>query len=237
MINILILAAGRSGGDPTEGSYPLCLTEIGGVPMIERKIETCRSVKDSRLIVALAEQDMRRFSLGEAIALLAPDAHIAPTRETRGAACTALLTSGRIDNDEELLILNGDEFLEVDFDEVLEGFRARELDAGVIVFNSVHPRYSFVQLDADGYVVQATEKRPISKNATAGFYWFARGRDFVAAAQNMIRKDATVNDRFYICPSLNQLVLKQARIGVHPIAAERFHPLKTEQQAMQYARN
>jgi NDP-sugar pyrophosphorylase family protein len=234
MINILILAAGQSVADAPEGAYPLCLTEIGGVPLIERQINACRNVDGAKLVVAVSEPDMRRFSLGEVISLLAPDAHVAPTKETRGAACTALLTLGHIDTQEELLILNGNEFLDIDFDAVLANFRSRKLDAGVIVFPSVHPRYSFVALDEDGYVVQATEKRPISKNATAGFYWFARGEDFVAAAQNMIRKDATVNERFYICPSLNELVLKQMRIGVNPISAENFHPLKNERQVAQY---
>jgi NDP-sugar pyrophosphorylase family protein len=234
MINILILAAGQSFADAPEGAYPLCLTEIGGAPLIERQIVACRSVADARLIVALSEPDMRRFALGEVISLLAPEARVTPTKETHGAACTALLSIGEIDTDDELLILNGNEFLDIDFDAVLSGFRSRRLDAGVIVFPSVHPRYSFVALDDDGFVVQATEKRPISRNATAGFYWFARGRDFVAAAQNMIRKDATVNGRFYICPSLNELVLKQARIGVHPIAAEKFHPLKNERQVAQF---
>jgi len=234
MINVLILAAGQSLADAPEGAYPLCLTEIGGVPLIERQINACRSVDGARLIVAVSEPDMRRFSLGDVISLLAPDAHVAPTRETRGAACTALLTLGQINTDDELLILNGNEFLDIDFDAALASFRSRKLDAGVVVFPSVHPRYSFVALDDDGYVVQATEKRPISKNATAGFYWFARGSDFVAAVQNMIRKDATVNGRFFICPSLNELVLKQAHIGVHPISADKFHPLKNERQVAQY---
>ena len=235
MINIAILAAGQAITDASDGSYPLCLTEIAGVPLIERQIRACRSVEDARLIVALAEPDMRRFALGEVIALLAPDAHVARISEgARGAACTALMMIGLINNDEELLLINGNEFLDVDFAAILQHFRSRDLDAGVVVFPSIHPRYSFVQLNDEGLVVQAAEKRPISKNATAGFYWFRRGKYFVSAAQSMIRKDATVNDQFYICPSLNEMVLKQARIGAHRIDEERFHPLKTERQVMHF---
>jgi len=123
--------------------------------------------------------------------------------------------------------------IDVDYRAVLADFRERHLDAGTITFSSIHPRYSYVRLSAEELVVEAAEKRPISGHATAGFYWFARGNDFVRAAEEMIYKDASVNGAFYICPVLNELVLEQARIGVYPIQADQYHPLKTARQIMQ----
>lgn len=233
-MNILILAAGQVNFD-TDSSYPLCLTEINGVPLIERQIELCRSVGDVNYIVALRDEDIRRYHLDNIVNLLAPNACIIKINEnTRGAACTALLAAGYIDNEEELLILNGNELLDINFSHVLQNFRARELAAGTVIFSSIHPRYSYVRLNADNLVVEAAEKNPISRNATAGFYWFARGMDFVRAVKNMIRKDASINDLFYICPSLNELVLEQAPIGVYPIKTHQYHPFKTERQLTQY---
>jgi hypothetical protein len=49
----------------------------------------------------------------------------------------------------------------------------------------------------------------------------------------MIRKDASVNGSFYICPVLNELVLEQARIGIAPIDASQYRPLKTARQILQ----
>ena len=234
MMHILILAAGQAHLDMPDGSYPLCLTERNGVPLIEQLMKACPT--DSRFIVALREQDIRRYHLDNVIGLLAPDAHILHVSDgTRGAACTALLAAGHIDNDHELLILNGNELLTADFSPILADFRARGLDAGCVTFPSVHPRYSYVRVNRDQYIVEAAEKNPISRLATAGFYWFARGRDFVRAAQNMIRKDASVKGLFYICPTLNQLVLEQAKIGIHTVDADHYHPLKTERQLMHYA--
>lgn len=228
MIHILILAAGDSALDGER--YPLFLAEIGDAPLIERQIKLCEAVTDARLVVAVTEHDLQSFAVAHVIALLAPGARVASIKEkTRGAACTAMLALGPVGDGDELLILNGNEFLDMDFAAALDDFRGRGLDAGVVTFPSVHPRYSFVRLSGE-LVVQAAEKRPISRNATAGFYWFKRARDFVEAAQTMIRKDATVNDSFYICPTLNELVLRQMRIGVYPIAANRYHPLKTERQ-------
>ena len=234
-MNILILAAGHQNFDTQDGSYPLCLTELDGKPLIELLIKACSSISQAHFIVALREQDIRRYHLDHIVELLAPGASIVRiSADTAGAACTALLAAKKIDKAEELLIINGNELLEADFATIINDFRARNLDAGAVTFTSVHPRYSYVRLGADNLVVEAAEKKPISRHATVGFYWFAHGKDFVAAAQNMIRKDASVNGLFYICPVFNELILRQMRIGTHPIEAQQYHPLKTERQLAQY---
>jgi len=71
--------------------------------------------------------------------------------------------------------------------------------------------------------VQAAEKHPISRHAIAGFYWFRRAAAFLAAAQDMIRKDAHVNGIFYISLVLNELVLAQARLGVREVDRSVYH--------------
>lgn len=234
-MNILILAAGHTNPNDQTDSYPLCLAEVDGELLIELLIQSCESVDRAKFIVALRESDIRRYHLDNVVQLLAPDTTVLRVGEnTKGAACTALLAVGHIDNNEELLILNGNELVDVDFSLILNDFRARKLAAGVVTFPSVHPRYSYVRLNAENLVIEAAEKNPISRMATIGFYWFAQGKDFVRAAKGMICKDALVNDLFYICPSLNELVLEQARIGAYEIEASQYHPLKTEHQLTQY---
>jgi hypothetical protein len=98
----------------------------------------------------------------------------------------------------------------------------------------VHPRWSFVRCSEDGLVVETAEKRPISNLATAGCYYFARSRDFVIAAQSMIRNGASVNDAFYICPVYNELVLQNMKIGVHKIVREQYASLATPQNVESY---
>jgi len=85
-------------------------------------------------------------------------------------------------------------------------------------------------------VVEAAEKNPISYDAMAGFTWFRRGGDFVTAAQAMLRKDAQVNGNFFISLTLNELILQQKKIGVVPIDARQYMPLKSRQQVMAYER-
>lgn len=233
-MNILILGAGQTAAGP-DGDYPLCLTEFGGVPLIERLIAACDPLKCDRFIFALLEEEIQKYHLDNIVTLLTPKAKILRVRDTTaGAACTALLASNWIDSDEELLILSSTEVIDVDFAKIIADFKARKLDAGVITFSSIHPRYSYVRLDAKGMVSEASEKNPISRNAVASFYWFAKGKDFVRAAQDMIRKDANIGGLFYICPTLNEYVLRNQRVGTHPIELKQYHPLKTERHLQSY---
>jgi len=188
-----------------------------------------------KLVVAFRDEDVRDHHLDSIVSLLHPGAvSIGVQGKTEGAACTALLAIGLINNDDELLIVSANEFLEVNFSEVLTDFRSRKLDAGVVVFRSIHPRYSYVRINNDGFVVEASEKKPISTNATAGFYWFSRGHSFVEAAKSMIRKDARVNRMFYICPTFNELILNDRRVGVYKVENKYYHPLKDSRQVDQF---
>ena len=231
-MNVLILSAGPNDAASDDG-YPLCLTEFDSIPLIQLIINSCSVLKPASITIAFNKEQVRKYRLDSIVSLLWPGSQCVRIEgPTQGAACTALLAVKRIDNEDELLVLNANELLDVDFLKVVEEFRDRKYDAGVIIFSSVHPRYSFVRLDKQKLVVEAAEKNPISKHATAGFYWFAKGTAFVSAAKQHIRKDARVNGLFYICPTLNELILERRRIGVYEIDGSAYQPLKTERQTL-----
>ena len=233
-MNILILAAGQDQVTQEDG-YPLCLAEFDSVPLIQRVADACIALEPQKLIVAFREEDVHKYHLDNILGLLSPQAKVLKIgAPTEGASCTALLAAQDIDADEELLIVNGNELLHADFKAIISSFRQRGLDAGAVVFPSIHPRYSYVRLDKNKLVVEASEKNPISNHATVGFYWFAKGNSFVRAAKNAIRKDARVNGRFYICPTFNELVLEHLRIGVYEIDSRSYKPLKTGRQIEQF---
>lgn len=235
MTNIIILAAGSPAFDTIDGDYPLCLTEFDGTPLIQRLIENCAALNAKKIIVALRDAEVTRYHLDNVVRQLAQGAHtVRVSQATRGAACTALLASEHIDNDEELLIVSANELVDVDLSLIASTFRAASVDAGAVVFNSIHPRYSFVRVDDDGFVVEAAEKNPISSLATAGLYWFRKGSEFVRNAKSMIRKGADVDGLFYVCPVFNQLILEQKRISTFTIRSQQYHPLKSERNFRQF---
>lgn len=237
-MNVLILAAQNVQNiraDTEDPALPFCLTEIDGKPLLELLVDAVTPLAPARLIFAFMKHDIGHWGLDCIVEQLAPgSAIISVEKPTAGAACTALLGAPFIDNDDELLILSANELVRQNLADVVEDFRQRRLDAGVLCFRSVHPRYAYVRLDAEGNVVEASEKKPVSRNAIPGVFWFARGRDFVTAAKDAIRKDARVRNAFFISATLNERILHHSRIGVFPLEAEQYIPLKTEKQLDQF---
>jgi dTDP-glucose pyrophosphorylase len=228
-MRLLVLMAGDSGLFEVGGArYPKNLVEIDGEPLVQRVIEGLQPLIDvaDQSIFMIREEEQRRHHTGDVIRLLLPNADVisVPTLES-GAACTALHAIGHIARDESLLVVNGDQVVEADLAGIVADFASRGHDAGVVTFDAVHPRWSYVRTGTDGLVVEAAEKRPISRLATAGVYWFARGGQFIDGAMSMIRKDASVEGAFYICPVFNELVLGGARVGTHHIERDRYHSL------------
>jgi NDP-sugar pyrophosphorylase family protein len=209
--------------------------EIAGRPLVEHALAPLRAVPEAEFVFVIRKEDDLRFHLGDVLRLLQPGARvIRADGETAGAACTALLAVEEIDAEDELVIANADQILDFDVAAALERLRGRGLDAGTVVFDSVHPRWSFVKTDEAGQVVEAAEKRPISRDATAGVYWYRRGADFVTAAKAMIAKGASINGGFFVCPTFNELILAQRRIGVERIERDSYVSLATPQAVEEY---
>ena len=227
-VTVIILAAGS--GKEDDAALPPLLSERNGILLIEqifRQIDF-----DARIIIVLQERQAKDESIGSILSVLCPDVEVvlAPG-PTAGAACSALLAVDHVDPERELLLLNANEFVEVRPAEVIEVFRSRDLDAGTIVFPSLHPRYCYARVDADDLVEEVSEKRPISRDAVAGFFWWRYGGDFLACAADMVRTRNDVNGHFFVCPTLNEMVLLGKQTGVFRIDRAAYHPLKTEAQS------
>lgn len=228
-MRLVVLMAGDSAVFEVAGhKYPKNLVEIDGEPLVQRVIDGLTPVieRASHSVFLLREEENRRHHTDDVIRLLAPEAEVVGVPAlSSGAACTALHAISHIDREEPLLVFNGDQVLEADVAGIVAGFESDGLDGGVITFDAVHPRWSYVRQGADGLIVEAAEKRPISRLATAGTYWFRRGGDFIDGAMAMIRKDASVDGAFYVCPVYNELILRGLRIGSQHIERDRYFSL------------
>ena len=215
--------------------YPLYLTEINEQLILEKQLCVYLSLEPTQVLFCVKAEDIKRFRVREIIMQIAPNAVVIPIHApTKGAVCTALLGTEYIDNEEELLLLAVDDFIDDDVKGIVDYFRRNLCEAGVVSFTSVHPRYSFAKLDEAGMVAEVSEKRPISKNALVSFYYFRQGQDFVTCAKNVIRKDNPIEHVFYISQTLNEMILLQKKVGLYRVENDRFHSLKTEMQLAQY---
>lgn len=233
--NVLILAAGEVPFDKHEDSFPLCLTELDGVSIVERIVKNTAEIESVKYCFAILEKDAERYHLDRAVALLAEDAKIVCIpASTKGSACTALLAASQLPPQNDLLIVSANELVDLNLALVVEDFKKRDLDGGTMTFRSIHPRYSYVRLNAEGLVAETAQQKPISHHATAGIFWFRRTDQFVDAAKSSIRKSASVSGKFYVAPAFNELILEQARIGIYELDTRKYHPLKTERQVQQF---
>jgi dTDP-glucose pyrophosphorylase len=226
---------GGSHTDRSTEDYPIYLAEINGELILQRQIRYCQSLKPEKFLFCVKTSDIKYFQVDAVISQLAGNSIIIPiSGATKGAICTALLGAEHIAAEQELIVMAVDDLIEDCYGHILERFRQDEADAGVVAFTSVHPRYSFAKIGNTKNVVEIAEKKPISKNALASFYYFKKGADFIECTRDAIRKDSPVNGAFYVSHALNEMILKRKRISLLKIANDKFHPLKTEAQMAQY---
>ncbi len=231
----LVLLAGLSTGENSEDNYPLALTEFEGVTFIQKLFEKLLGVKGIQIVTLIKDQDLKKYNLDRIIKLLDNNSVvISSSTGTRGAPCTALLAIDYINDGEELLIVNGDEILTTSYTDLVQDFRSSNACAGLVAFDSIHPRYSYAKLDASNFALETSEKRPISRNALAGFYWYRKGSDFVTSATKMIEKSPTRETQFYMSLTFNQLILSGEKVLVKTLGKDVFHPIKSGWQARQF---
>ena len=218
-----------------EFPFPKPLIEIGAKTVIEHVIANLSSIATkARFIFVVNSGDCRKFHLDSTLNLITDHQCkiVRLEHETKGAACSALMAVSHIANDAPLIIANSDQIFTSPLQALAHNFEGA--DAGVITFDSVHPRWSYVRLDENQHVVETAEKRPISRNAIAGLYYFKHGREFVDSAMSMIQKDSSVNGIFYISPTLNEMILKGKVITTARVNTDAYHTFYTPQKIKEY---
>jgi NDP-sugar pyrophosphorylase family protein len=226
-MQILIPISGYSSFFPKEEFYfPKPLIEIVGRPMIEVVVEQLkRQFEGARFVFVVDREDVRSFSLDRTLSLLAgPDTCIVERLgKTSGALCSCLLAVDSLDMDQPLIIANSDQIIEANLSKSVELFQDNQAAAGVITFDSIHPRWSYVVDDEACNIVQTFEKRVASRNAIAGFYYFKVAREFISASQRVILNDVQTNGMYFISSALNEIILVGGKVIHSPIQGHLYH--------------
>lgn len=235
MINVLIPACGRSRFYE-ESYYPQNVIEIIGKPMIEHVIRNYADLIDVKYTFCFFRDECYKFHTDKIVSILT-DGNcniVQQENTTAGALCTALLAVDYINNKNELIIANSDQIIDTDISAVVSDFRKKNADCGVISFNGVHPRWSYIRVNKEGEVVETAEKHPLSNHAIAGFYYYARGFDFVEAAKQVIRKRETYDERFFISSSINEIILQNKKVSYYEIGSSKYHSFYSPDKIAEY---
>lgn len=238
MINILIPMGGTGKPFAERGyTFPKPLVEIQGRPMIEVVVGNLTPHEPHRFIFVCHSAHLQQYAMADLFRLIAPDSVVVPMPgPTAGALCSALLAKDYIDNADELIVANADQFIDSRIGDFLDFTRREGTDGCLITFPARHPKWSFAKVDKQGRVLMTAEKRPISNQATAGIYYFRTGALFVAAAERLIMKGARSSGEFYTCPVYNELILDGCTVTIYPIAKHLMHSLGTPEDVEAFAK-
>lgn len=237
-MRIIIPIAGAISFDGPEYVFPKPLIDVNGKPLIEYVIENLGKIgKDIKFTFILKEPLCSKYNLDYTLALLTSSPDIIKLKnETRGSTCSVLMAYDKIAQDEEIVIVNSDQVLLTDANVAIEAFRAGNFTGGLLTFESVHPRWSFALTDSDGNVLQTAEKKPISRNAIAGFYYFKSFKDFVEGAFESVYNEEFIDDHLYISSVMNQLILQNKSVKAFHIRNDEYLSFYSPQKIKEFER-
>lgn len=206
-LNILIPMAGAGSRFQDAGySFPKPLIDVMGKPMIQAVVDNLNI--EANYIYIVRKEHYERYKLDLLLNLITPNSTIIQVEElTEGAACTTLLASDFIDNEQPLLIVNSDQIFEWDSNRAMYEIENSNADGYILTFNSLHPKWSYVKVDEkSNLITEVAEKKPISNIATVGVYYWKHGSDYVIYTNQMIKENDRFNNEFYVCPVFNYAI-------------------------------
>ncbi len=234
-LNVLIPMAGAGSRFAQAGyTFPKPLIQVNGTPMIQVVVDNLQL--DANYIFVVQKEHVEKYNIDSMLKIIVPNCTVIETNGlTEGAACTALLAKEFINNDNPLFFANSDQYVEWNPIEFMYAMQETQADGGIVTFKDTHPKWSFAKVDENDVVVEVAEKKPISDNATVGYYYWKHGSDFVKYAEQMIRKNIRINNELYVCPVYNEAIADGKVIRTHLI--EKMWSLGTPEDLKYYLEN
>lgn len=191
---------------PIPGSRPTILGTIASELVGERP-------SGARVLLVANRRDEAH---ADAIRAAVPGGVLQFVGDTDGQARTAMVAAQlALDlgwGGEPFVLHNVDTVLyDRDLDAIGEVLRG--CDGFIDVFDADSPAYSYVKLDAAGFVTEMAEKVVISRHATTGLYGFRSPEAYLAAAEATTGRSS---GEFYVSDVYAAMLARGARIRVDP---------------------
>ena len=232
--NIVIPMAGR-GSRFTEQGYTDSkpFINVNGKPMIQRVIENLGIEFDKNYMFVLVclQEDFDKYDFHQFKDIIGHDSYDVVILDdvTEGAAQTILQAKDLINDDTPLLTLNTDQMIDYNTD-MWESFE--RFDGGIPCFWGDSEDWSYARCGQDGYVEEVAEKKVISNDATAGYYYWSKGSDFVKYAEQMIEENSRTNGEFYVAPVYSWAIRDGKKYVVGMV--DKCHSLGTPEHLEEY---
>jgi len=218
-MNIVIPLAGKDENFESKGMVKP-LTKIKGKEII-KIISESRPFSYEKAIFIILREHQEKYNLeNELKKLFGENINVIISEQmTEGSPQSILLTKDLINNDDELIIDLGDQYLDLsEFLEFIEKNKGN-FDGLIPSFEAYYWNQGYMTIGENGLVKRISEKDkiPISTHSTACISYFNKGKDFVKYAEQMIRKKRVAANGIYL-PSLvyNEMIEDGKKIITYP---------------------
>ncbi|KPW56128.1 Lipopolysaccharide biosynthesis protein [Pseudomonas caricapapayae] len=222
MLQIIVPMAGAGSRFAVAGyTDPKPLIPVHGVPMIKIVIDNLTPHCPHRFIFICQAQQVAHYDLREKLSTWAPGCDIVELDGlTGGAACSVYAARHLLDDNQQVMIANSDQYVDADINAYLQAMNEHDAEGLIMTMKASDPKWSFVGFSAEGVINQVVEKQVISDEATVGIYNFRSAGRLISSIEAMVMKDLRVNGEFYIAPAYNELIGQGAKVIHYSIGAE-----------------
>ena len=233
--NILIPMAGRGSRFEEQGyTDKKPFIDVNGKPMIHRVIRNLGMEfdKEYMFILICLKEDFDKYDFTEFEKVIGHNSYDVVILDdvTEGAAQTVLTAKHLINDDTPLMTMNSDQLVDWDVEKLFE--MCEQFDGVIPCFYGEGNAWSYARTLDNGYVQEVAEKKQISNNATAGYYYWKKGSDFVKYAEQMIKDNSRTNGEFYVAPVYNWAVRDGKKVGIYMV--DRLYSLGTPEDLQEY---
>ena len=232
--NIVIPMAGQGKRFKDSGiSKPKFMIEVQDKTLFEWSLDSLPLDISRKIIFICLEEHEKEFNVSKFIRNIMKERYCKTNYEliylkkaTRGQVETVLHAKQLIDSETMLIIYNIDtQFVSTRLKPKILTLKNQNIDGILGCFTSDNENLSFVELNEKGFIKRVKEKEKISSLASTGLYIFSEGKQFIEAAETMIKNDVKIKDEFFVSEIYNILLKSGKKFDVD--IAEEFIPFGT----------
>jgi len=212
---------------------PKFMIEVENKTLCEWSLDSLPLEIAKKIIFVCLEKHEKEFNVSEFIKNIMKDKYpktnyelIYLEKTTRGQVETVLRAKEFIGYDNPLIIYNIDtHFISTRLKSKILALKNKNIDGVLGCFSSDDENLSFIEINEKGLVKKVKEKEKISNLASTGLYAFSNGKQFIDAAEEMIKNDIKIKNEFFVSEIYNILLKSGKKFEID--IAEEFIPFGT----------
>lgn len=236
-LHIIMPMAGEGSRFVNAGwTTPKPLIELNDKPLFIWAID---SVKINNVPIKYSfivrQEHIDRYNIDNVIKSYIPEANIfVVEKTTRGAVETCLIAEPAIDDNDGVIVIDCDlSFKSAQFENSIKtALSCDNIDGVLVSFNSNSPKYSYAEIDNNGYVIRTAEKEVISNNALCGAYFFGNGKSFKSVAHQILLETNFNKPEYYVSLLYNYLISMGKKVVITSL--DNYYSYGTPDEIKQY---